>query len=171
MKKWIAMILAVALVLSLVACTNYHDAYLALDKALKDKQYTTKLTVGGSANESIVQQLGLPDVKAVASISFAKDASKEKCNGFAYVFSFKNETEAVSGFAAALKMYLSMGLAFKTVDSDNGKKAIFQGGEKAMTILTQAGNTVIYTTEYWETMPQSDVYEDGLGGIIEKLGY
>ena len=77
----------------------------------------------------------------------------------------------MSGFAAALKMYLSMGLAFKTVDSDNGKKAIFQGGEKAMTILTQAGNTVIYTTEYWETTPKSGIYEDGLGEIIENLGY
>ena len=171
MKKWIAMILAAALVLSLVACTNYHDAYLALDQALKDKQYTTRLTVGGSANESVVQQLGLSDVKAVASISFAKDASKEKCNGFVHVFSFKNEIDAVSGFATALKMYLAMGLAFKTVDSDNGKKAVFQDGTKAMTILAQAGNTVIYTTEYWEVAPQDGVYEAGLGGIMENLGY
>ena len=171
MKKWVALILSIALVLSLAACSNHHDAYLALNQALKDKNYTTELTVGGSANESVVQQLGFSDVKAVASISFLKSTSKEKCNGFAYVFSFKNETEAVSGFAAALKMYLAMGLAFKTVDSDNGKKAIFQGGEKAMTFLTQAGNTVIYTTEHWETTPKGGVYEAGLGKILEDLGY
>ena len=43
MKKWVALILSVALVLSLAACSNHHDAYLALNQALKDKNYTAEL--------------------------------------------------------------------------------------------------------------------------------
>ena len=171
MKKWTALVLSFVLVLSMAACSSRDKAYYALDEALAEKQYSTKVTIGGNDMESIVKELNLTNVKTAASISFKKDADKAKTSGFANIYIFKNEADAVTGFANILKVYLSAGLSFNTMESDNGKKAVYQDGNTALIILTQAGDTVIYSTEYWETAPKDGVYEAGLGKILEKIGY
>ena len=171
MKKWIALLLSVVLLLSLVGCGSHADAYLDLDKSLRDTNYTTEVTVGGSSLDSAIQQLGLSDVKAAASISFMKNVDNVNTSGFAYVFSFADKETATAAFAAILKMYLSSGVAFQTVESENGNKAIYQDGTRAMNILTQSGHTVIYSSEYWKSVPKNDIYDAGLGKILEDLGY
>ena len=170
MKKLIALVLAVALVMSLVACSDA-KVYLSLDKVLRNKNYTTQVNIDGSAMEDATKDMGLKNVKSAVSISFAKDEKNAKSSGFVYVFTFKNKNDAVSAFADTLKMYLSSGAPFETVESANGKKAIYQAGNKAINILAQAGDTVVYSSEYWTTTPKNGIYNDGLGKILEDLGY
>ena len=170
MKKLIALILSVVLVMSLTACSGA-KTYLSLDKALRNKNYTTQVNVDGSAMESATKDMKLQNVKSAVSISFANEEKNSKSSGFVFVFTFKNKNDAVTAFADALKMYLSMGAPFKTVESANGKKAIYQDGNTAITILAQAGNTVVYSSEYWTSTPKNGIYNDGLGKILEDLGF
>ena len=169
MKKLIALVLAVVLVMSLTACSSA-KIYLSLDKTLRNKNYTTQVNVDGSAMDAATKDMGLKDVKSAVSISFKNEEKNTRSNGFVYVFAFKNKNAAVTAFADILKMYLSMGVPFKTVEDANGKKAIYQDG-KAITILAQAGDTVVYSSEYWTSTPKNGIYEDGLGKILEDMGF
>ena len=89
MKKLIALILSVVLVMSLTACSGA-KTYLSLDKALRNKNYTTQVNVDGSAMESATKDMKLQNVKSAVSISFANEEKNSKSSGFVFVFTFKN---------------------------------------------------------------------------------
>ena len=175
MKKGIVFILIIALALGMAACGSGNRgktiSHLDLNVALQEAQYATRLVVGGSALEATMQELELYDVNMAATVSFMKETDDLSASGFAYVFSFADESAAVSAFATLLKMCVESGISIQTVESKNGRKAVYQAGNTAATILSQAENTIVYATEHSETDIKNGIYKAGIGKILENLGY
>ena len=186
MKKWIAIIVALLLLVGMSACgddgvndkENGNNSGHAASKAISANDLLNALKKAGysaAKNGNVTaEDMEICDTTAFSAIDFYKESGNTQEMGTVYFFQFADEETAVSNYNVLLQLVREDGLPFQNINGTNGLKAVYVDDEDpeygCKYIISQVENTMIYAMESWD-IDGSGSYDDGLAEILNHLCY